>query len=71
MPEYIVVEGHTLGYRLPNGRYGVLHASMLKGAVFDMYPDSKILPRDKKQVRPATRQDFRDFRVLCPPDFAD
>lgn len=71
----IVLEGHTLGIirRAKPSESGlhmveVLRASVLKGA-----PSSDVyvlaLPTDATLYRPATQQDFDDFRVRSHPDY--
>jgi hypothetical protein len=66
----IVVNEHTLAYQGQNTRnYNVLHASILKGAPFNVLPEPKILSRLDK-VRLASEEDFDEFRV-SPKGFTD
>lgn len=60
----VVVDEHTLGYIQPETprTYGVLHASILKGAAFELYPSSKMISPLNK-IRLATEKDFKEFRV--------
>ncbi|MDR1091168.1 MAG: hypothetical protein LBL79_08850, partial [Prevotella sp.] len=60
----VVLNEHTLGYILPElpDSVQVLHLSILKGAPFELYPDSKMISSNDK-VRLASEQDFDDFRV--------
>ena len=58
----MVIDEHTLGVIMSNGRVQVLHASVLRGATWGS-PAVVLLPMDKKRYRDATEKDFRDFRV--------
>lgn len=60
----IVVNEHTLGYFLPGEteNYGVLHASILKGATFEISPGIKSI-KSLDNVRLASEKDFEAFRV--------
>ena len=58
----VVVNEHTLGYihpEMPN-TVGVLQASVLKGATFQVHPEP--FSTNGKKVRLASKQDFEDFR---------
>lgn len=60
----VVFKEHTFGYihlELPD-YVQVLHSSILEGATFDLYPDSKLI-NDKSNVRLATEKDFEEFRI--------
>ncbi|MEI6752363.1 MAG: hypothetical protein WCK78_04275 [Paludibacter sp.] len=60
----VVVNENTLGYILPETpeTLGVLHSSILRGAVFEVHPEPKhIISLDK--VRLATEKDFENYRV--------
>lgn len=66
--KYVVCDEHTLGYLMGNGWVGVLHESVLKGAAFSVHPGPKVVSQFSN-VRPATLEDFAEFRVMVPPDF--
>ena len=61
--EIIVFNEHTIGYREPGAkRMNILHASVLKGANWCLYPDINFIdPTDK--VRLATPKDFKEFLI--------
>ena len=69
---YAVYQEHTLGYlfRGERGLYylGILHANVLRGSTFNWLSGPVLV--DLKEIRKATEQDFDDYRVLVPPDFA-
>ena len=59
----VVLNEHTLGYiqpELPN-YVNVLHASILRGAPFEVHPSSKLVSKSDN-IRLATEQDFEDYR---------
>lgn len=60
----VVVNENTLGYILPETpeTLGVLHASILKGALFCVHPEPKHISSLDK-VRLATEKDFDDYRM--------
>jgi hypothetical protein len=58
---YVVCDEHTLGYEI-GGMIGILRASVLKGATFEMYPAPKF-PGQFNKIRKATRLDFELYRV--------
>lgn len=60
----VVINENTLGYIKPNqtDRYYVIHASILKGATFEMYPNDKLIHKSDK-IRLANQKDFADYRV--------
>lgn len=68
----VVVNGHTLGYILPQlpTMYNVLHASILKGATFEVLPSSKMI-NQSDNIKLASKQDFEDFRVHFGEAFAN
>lgn len=60
----IVINENTLGYIDPQVpmNYSILHASILRGATFELWPAPKmIFPEDK--IRLASEKDFNDYRV--------
>ena len=64
----VVFNENTLGYILPElpelpDYVQVLHASVLKGALFEVNPSSKLIGKNDV-VRLATHADFDDFRVF-------
>ncbi len=59
--EIIVIDSHTLGYRIPGtNRAECLHTSTLKGSSLNQY---QIICLEGRNVRPATEQDFQEFNV--------
>ncbi len=61
---YVVINENILGYinsRQPS-IIGVLHASILRGATFPNGHGGLMRPMNDKGMRPATRQDFDDYR---------
>lgn len=67
---YVVVNEHTLGYVYSDhpGMFGILHTSILKGSTYDRYEDWRHL-NGLDKVRPATKADFDDYRVVPPKNF--
>lgn len=67
---YVVLNEHTLGYvQTPDTRFmGILHGSVLRGG-HDWKNGSVHVTGGIDQLRPATEQDFADYRVECPPGF--
>jgi hypothetical protein len=66
---YIVVNENTLGYWIGKTAWiGVLHASVLKGAV--ECRDTTIHSFGKT-TRPATTADFNEYRVAVPRGFVE
>lgn len=62
-----IYKGHTLGLLRDDNTLEVLHASVLRGAV-GTTPSGPIHV-DKKDLRPASKQDFIDYRVQWHPDY--
>lgn len=60
----IVVNENTLGYIDPQSHamYSILHASILKGATFELNPGPKPI-NTTTEIRLASETDFDDFRV--------
>lgn len=60
---FVVVSENVLGYIDPRQPHvlGVLATSVIRGAVLTWQDGWTFLPSEN--VRPATRQDFADFRV--------
>jgi len=58
----VVFKNHTLGYILPElpNSVQVLHASILKGAPFELYPSSKQI-NSPDEIRLASEKDFNMF----------
>lgn len=67
---YVVLNENTLGYvQTPNTRFmGILHGSVLRGG-HDWRNGNVHVTGGIDKLRPATEQDFADYRVECPPDF--
>ena len=64
---YVVNEENTLGYLNQfSNMMGVLQGSVLKGGSDWKNGSISVL---KKNVRPATENDFHFFRCALPPDF--
>lgn len=62
--KFFVVEENVLGCIWPNkpNILHILHASILRGS--NRHMDGWMFtPLNKKDMRPATRQDFKDFRI--------
>ena len=59
----VVFNEHTLGYIIPEipNQVQILHASVLKGAVWSLSKSSDYIGKNDK-VRLASEQDFKDFR---------
>lgn len=58
----VIYKEHTLGLLWGDGSIEVLHSSILKGAPFSLHPDI-ISSFTCKEVRAATIEDFKEFRV--------
>lgn len=60
----VVVNENTLGYIIPEipNQYSILHASILRGAIFEVNPSSKLINKSDK-IRLASREDFEDYDV--------
>lgn len=67
----VVVNEHTMGYILPStpNFVNVLHASILKGAPFQVFPSP--MPVSGNNIRLARRSDFWDFRISMEGYFYD
>ena len=74
MTRTIVLDEHTLGVIYPNGLQ-ILHTSILRGSPIQGDPLSAmgVLAFDPvlmaNRFRPATEQDFTNFRVAFHPDY--
>ena len=70
MTKYVVKDEHTLGYMIEQmpGFMAVLHGSVLKGG-----HDWKngAVHTFGSVIRPATEEDFKEYRVHLPPDFKE
>ena len=66
---YVVCDEHTLGFKHTNNCIEILRASVLRGAVFELYPAPKLAIMFNT-LRQATLQDFKVYRVVPPPGFA-
>lgn len=62
---FVVIDGNMLCYTFPTmpSTLGILASSVIKGANVDRLQTEYPTPSDKSRIRPATRQDFTDFRV--------
>lgn len=60
----VVINENTLGYIRPEQKhnYFVIHASILKGATFELHPHCKLLNKSDV-VRLASKKDFDEYRV--------
>lgn len=69
--QYVVKDEHTLGYiyDAQPSWMGILAGSVLKGGHDSLGGPVHILAGYDK-LRPATEQDFREFRVVPPSGFA-
>jgi hypothetical protein len=67
MTKYVVQDENLLGYLIPEqpSIVGILAASVIRGSIYN-WTDGTAVNRPEQQ-RPATRQDFADFRVCLPP----
>lgn len=70
----IVLNEHTLGVVYPGNQLQILRASVLKGSPYPSYGLISFNPKNhpfdpKKQWRPATKQDFEDFKVLFHEEY--
>ena len=70
-PSYVVVNENTLGYIQPErpSWFNVLHGSVFKGGRNWKNGAVPLSPND--QVRPATLEDFDEYRVISPPGFGE
>lgn len=68
---YVVLNGHTLGYLIPElpGQVGVLRCSVLKGGSGPHDGTVHVVYR-RTEVRQAELEDFASFRVQPPPCFS-
>jgi hypothetical protein len=68
---YIVINEHTLGYlQPPESKFaGILRGSIIKGG--DTVQTNGVIVLSNHTVRDATRADFEEYHVTCPPDFVD
>lgn len=70
-PRYVVVNGNQLGrvYAYAPDTLWVDRGLVTRGGYFSADPltVSRVL-HPREDVREATREDFREFRVLPPPD---
>lgn len=65
--KYVVKDEHTLGYMEEGSEsMGVLHGSVLKGG--HDWKNGSVSTFGSK-IRPATKEDFKEYRVSPPPDF--
>jgi len=69
---YAVINENTLGYVFADTagvkRFGILHASVLRGSYFNPLSDPLYLSQ-AENIRKATEADFNDYRVSVPIDF--
>lgn len=59
----VVWKEHTLGYIFPQmpNCLCILHASILKGATFEVHPESKYIRDNDPDIRLASEKDFKEF----------
>lgn len=65
--EAYVYKEHTLGLLVGDNTLDVLHASSLRGASGTTHPGA--IHVNKEFLRPASKQDFIDYRVQWNPDY--
>ena len=63
----VIFREHTLGLMGSGNTIEPLHASVLRGATSTVHTGP--FPADAGDVRPATMQDFEDFRVKWHPEY--
>ena len=70
--KYFVKDENTLGiiYEHSPRLLQVLHGSTIKGG-HDWKNGPVSISEDRREVRPATREDFEAYRIAIPPDFTD
>lgn len=66
--QYLIFDENTFGYVLPNNRMGILHGSVLRGSPYGRLDGWDYQPMDKSRIRPATLNDFADYRIAIPPN---
>lgn len=59
----VVINENTLGYITPEQpyNYSTLHASILRGAIFELHPGPKLINKSDN-IRLASEKDFEDYR---------
>ena len=65
--QYIVKNNHTLGFIVSEMEMQILAGNPLLGG--HCWRDGTAVYL-KNDIRPATRADFKKFRVMVPPNFA-
>ena len=65
--QYIVKNNHTLGFIVSEEEMQILAGNPLLGG--HCWRDGTAVYL-KNDIRPATRADFKKFRVMVPPNFA-
>ena len=69
--KYVVLREHTLGYLIPEipNTIGILHGSILRGSLYNNLDGWTIFNPNADEIRPATADDFKEYRVQLPYDF--
>lgn len=67
--KYVVINENMLGYRTVQPcMVGILASSVIRGSSYNPANGPRYISVHDN-LRPATDQDFKDFRVKLPPDF--
>lgn len=64
----IVLDNHTLGVIIGD-QIQILRASIIRGATGDHLQGTTPIPMDKSRMRPATRRDFDDYKVMWNAEY--
>ena len=72
--QYVVLDENTLGYVVKGNspgmeQVGILRSLYRKGANIESQKNTWVFRSQCKTIRPATVDDFNEYRVTVPPDF--